>query len=138
MSQKWPYDGIEALSKCARLDMARNIARYPWFGIHNNVNIPFCIYQQHLDNQSHFDSGTAGTIIVINDRACIPPNFTDLKLSLVKGYKNHITCCDILELDLNTSQRLDTLAIYTVLTFLIDAPEFGFDSYRHKNSTIFK
>ncbi|KAH9953951.1 hypothetical protein BC827DRAFT_1158994 [Russula dissimulans] len=63
MSQKWPYDGIEALSKRAHLDMVQDIARYPWFGIHDNVNIPFRVYQQRLDNQSHFDSGTAGTII---------------------------------------------------------------------------
>ena len=137
MSQKWLYRGIEALSACAQLDMAEDVARNPWFGIHDNVNIPFRVYQQHLDNQSHFDSGTAGTVVIINDPACIPPRLPDLRLSLLEGSKNPITYCDILHFDRDSSQCLNHLAIHMVLKFLIDAPEFKFNTYNHKDSLIF-
>ncbi len=139
MSQKWSYRGIEMLSLHAWQDMARDTTKYPWFGMHNNVNIQFCIYQQCLDNQSHFDSSTAGTVIIINDPACTLPHFTDLKLGLVEGSKSPILYHDILQLDRNheTSQCLDTLAIHTVLKILIDAPEFRFDTYRQKDSPVF-
>jgi hypothetical protein len=137
MSQKWLYDGIKALSKCVHLDMVQDIARYPWFGIHNNVNIPFCVYQQCLDNQSHFDSGTAGMIVIIKDPACIPPSFADLKHSFLEGIKNPITSQTILQLDWDSSQCPKALAIHMVLNFLVEAPEFGFDTYKFKASPIF-
>jgi len=137
MSQKWLYDGIEALLTCAREDMAHDVKTYPWFGSHDNVNIPFRVYQQRLDNQSHFDSGTAGTIVVITDPACTPPRFTDLKPSLVKGGKNLITFQDILDIDQASCQCLDVLATHIILGFLLDTPEFQFDKYKHKASPVF-
>ncbi|KAH9965469.1 hypothetical protein BC827DRAFT_1153743 [Russula dissimulans] len=137
MSQKWSYDGIEALSVHAHCNMTQDIAQYPWFGIHDNVNIPFRIYQQRLDNQSHFDSGTAGTIVIITDPSCTPPCFMDLKLSLMEGYKNPITLFDILELEQASSHRFKALATHIVLSVLIDAPDFGFDKYKHKASSVF-
>src|SRR6266487_915784 len=59
MSQKWVYDGIETLSSQIQLELLKDIEKFPWFGTHDNVNIPFKIFQQRLNNQSHFDSGTA-------------------------------------------------------------------------------
>ncbi|KAH9961769.1 hypothetical protein BC827DRAFT_1091881, partial [Russula dissimulans] len=137
MSQKWSYDGIEALSIHAHCDMTQDIAQYPWFGIHDDVNILFQVYQQRMDNQSHFDSGTAGTIVIITDPACAPPCFTDLKLSLMEGYKNPITLFDILELEQVSSHCFDTLATHIVLNMLVDAPDFGFEDYKHKTSSVF-
>ena len=73
MSQKWVYDGIETLSAQQNTKLLKDIKSFPWFGVHDNVNIAFKAFQQRLSNQSHFDSGTAATIIVIKDpNACRP------------------------------------------------------------------
>ena len=50
MSQKWSYNGIEALSERAHKAMAEGMAKHPWIGIHDNVNIAFKVYEQRLQN----------------------------------------------------------------------------------------
>jgi hypothetical protein len=137
MSQKWLYDGIEALSVWACSAMTQDLATYSWFGLHDNVNIPFKVYEQRLDNQSHFDSSTAGTIIVIKDLACVAPNFAASRLKLAEGAKNPVTFSDILKLNLKSSGRLKALAVHLVLKFLVDAEEFDFENYKYNDSAMF-
>ena len=67
MCQKSAYNVIESLCDQARKQLHNDIKTHPWFGTHDNVNLPFRVYEQRLHNQSHFDSSTAGTIIVIVD-----------------------------------------------------------------------
>ena len=74
MSQKWSYDSIERLSARIHKALLEDIAKYPWFGTHDNINIPFRVYEQRLANQSHFDCGMAATIFVIKDPAAICPS----------------------------------------------------------------
>jgi hypothetical protein len=83
MSQKWSYSGIEILSEQAHNALTQDLAAHHWFGIHDNVNIPFQVYEQRLHNQSHFDSGTAGTIIVIKDPSCVYPSYADSRLARI-------------------------------------------------------
>jgi hypothetical protein len=45
MSQKWSYNGIQTLSERAREALAEDLATHSWFGIHDNVNIPFKVYE---------------------------------------------------------------------------------------------
>ena len=71
MSQQWAYSAIEHLAKCGQLSLQKDIKKYPWFGTHDNINIPLKVYEQTLSNQSHFDSGTAATIIVLKDPAAM-------------------------------------------------------------------
>ena len=63
VSQKCGYNGIEMLSQAAHEGLINDIRRYPWFGAHDNLNLGFKVYEQLLSNQSHFDSGTAATIM---------------------------------------------------------------------------
>jgi hypothetical protein len=67
MSQKWAYCAIKAISEQIHITLLDNILHYPWFGCHDNINLPFKVYEQWISNQSHFDSGTAATILVIKD-----------------------------------------------------------------------
>jgi hypothetical protein len=46
MSQKWLYTGIEMLAARSRHHLQNDIEQYPWFGAHDNVNIPFRVYEQ--------------------------------------------------------------------------------------------
>ena len=137
MSQKWSYNGIQTLSEKARKAMTEDMSKYPWFGMHDNVNIAFKIYEQRLNNQSHFDSGTAGTIIIIKDPACIAPNYADSRIKFTEGVSNPITFKDIIELESKASERLKAFAVHLILKFLTDAPEFEFDNYKYNDSAVF-
>ena len=65
MSQKWVYRGINTLTQQQQVLLLEDIKKYPWFGVHDNINVPFRAFQQRTGNQSHFDSGTAATILVL-------------------------------------------------------------------------
>jgi hypothetical protein len=137
MSQKWSYNAIQTLSGRAHKAMAEDTTKHPWFGIHDNVNIAFKVYEQRLNNQSHFDSGTAGTIVVIKDPACIIPDYTASRVAFVEGVNNPVTFRDIIQLESKASGRLKASAVHLVLKFLIDAPEFEFNEYKYSDNAIF-
>jgi hypothetical protein len=65
ISQKWVYIRINTLTQQQQVLLLEDIKKYPWFGIHDNINIPFRSFQQWIGNQNHFDSGTAVTILVL-------------------------------------------------------------------------
>ena len=137
MSQKWSYNGIETLSERAHKAMAEDMAKHPWLGIHDNVNIAFKVYEQRLRNQSHFDSGTAGTIVVFKDPACIAPDYSASRVKFIEGVSNPISFKDIVQLEVKASGRLKAIAVYQILRFLVDAPEFDLGNYRYSDSTVF-
>lgn len=137
MSQKWSYNGIQALSERAHEAMAEDIAKHPWFGMHDNVNIAFKVYEQRLKSQSHFDSGTAGTIIIITDPACTAPSFAASRNKFIDGVNNPISFKDIIQLEAQSSGRLKAFTVHLILKFLIDAPDFDFENYKYSDSTVF-
>jgi hypothetical protein len=51
MSQKWAYRAIETLSERIHIALLDDIQQYPWFGCHDNINLPFKVYEQRLNNQ---------------------------------------------------------------------------------------
>src|SRR6266487_891763 len=132
MSQKWAYSGIEKLSQAARDKLVNDVKTYPWFGTHDNLNLGFKVYEQRLSNQRHFDSGTAATVIIIKDPDCVPPSSRLAKEMLAHKEDNPLTYMDILKFDMRASSRLRTRAIYWLLSVLINAPEFDFDTYKQK------
>ena len=109
----------------------------PLFGTHDNINLPFCVYEQRLHNQSHFDSGTAATIIVIKDLSAVKPDLQAFQCQRALGAKNPITYKDILKLEQDAAPRLRKRAIHRVWHFLIDSTDFHFDTYEHKQNKIF-
>jgi hypothetical protein len=138
MCQKWAYDGIERLSGRVRNALLDDVTKYPWFGTHDNINIPFRVYEQRLANQSHFDSGTAATIFVIKDPTAIRPDNRAFQRQRAIGAKDPLTYKDVIKLEFVASARIRARAIYRVLSFLIDAPAFDFKTYDHSDNDIFK
>lgn len=63
MSQKWVYSALELLSQGKEDDLRYDIENFPWFGVHDNVNFAFRVFEQRSGHQNHFDSGTAGLIL---------------------------------------------------------------------------
>ena len=138
MCQKWAYDGIERLSACVRKALHNDIANYPWFGTHDNINIPFRVYEQRLSNQSHFDCGTAATIFVIKDPIAIRPSNHAFQQQQSVGAQDPITYKDVIKLEFSASTRIRACAVYKVLSFLTDAPAFSFETYDANYHDAFK
>jgi hypothetical protein len=102
--------------------MVEDLKQYPWFGMHDNVNIAFKVYEQRLSNQSHFDSGTAGTIIIVKDPACIVPNYAASKAKFIEGVNNPITFRDIVDLDSKASGHLKAAHVVDMLQQSPESP----------------
>ncbi|KAI0071977.1 hypothetical protein K474DRAFT_1651772 [Panus rudis PR-1116 ss-1] len=137
MSQKWAYTGIETLSEAARADMLRMIEIYPWYLAHDNMNLAYKTYEQRLDNQGRFDSGTAGTVFVVKSPAAVRPKVDDMQAAIAVGSKNPITPKDIYKLELKNAPFIRRRAIHRILRILIECPAFNFATYEHRDSDVF-
>ena len=118
MSQKWVYGGIDALAQQQQVLLLEDIKRCPWFGIHNNINIPFRAFQQRIGNQNHFDSGTVVTILVLKSCRAHWPN-RDLRMhQRALGADNLILGDKIFMLAIDAGPRINSQAISVVLQHL--------------------
>ena len=137
MSQKWVYQGISALARQQQVLLLEDIKKYPWFGVHDNVNIPFRTFQQRIGNQNHFDSGTAATILVLKSPLARWPD-RDLRMrQRALGADNLISAEEIFMLAMDAGPRIDSHAISVVLQFLIESPDFDFETYAFKEDLVF-
>ena len=123
MSQKWSYTAIEQLAKRLQDSLHNDINRNPWFGTHDNVNIPFKVYEQRLGHQSHFDSGTAATIIILKDPAAVRPDAHAYRQHLA-SVTRHLTVKDVYLLDRDAGPKITERVVSTVLSFLTGATAF--------------
>ncbi|PCH39257.1 hypothetical protein WOLCODRAFT_158812 [Wolfiporia cocos MD-104 SS10] len=117
------------LAVSAHKAMLNDIKNYPWFGSHDNLNIMHQVFEQRLSNQSHFDSGTAGTIFVVKDPSTVRLNGRELQAQIALGSKSPITLEEIYALDSVAGPRIHQRAVYKVLSILINSPGFDFESY---------
>jgi hypothetical protein len=137
MSQKWVYTGINALTQQQQVLLSEDIKKYPWFGVHDNINIPFRAFQQQIGNQNHFDSGTAVTILVLKNPLARWPD-RDLRIhQRALGADNLIPCDEIFMLAAGAGPQIDSYAISLVLQFLVESPDFDFETYAFKEDQIF-
>ena len=102
MSQKWVYKGIRALTSQQQVTLLEDIKIHPWFGMHDNVNIPFRAFQQRLGNRNHFDSGTAATILVLKNPHVRWPDRNLRIQQKILGAKNLISGEDIVMLEVDS------------------------------------
>ena len=135
MSQKWAYCTIKTLSEQMHITLLDDIQQYPWFG---NINLPFKVYEQQLSNQSHFDNGTAATILIIKDPNAIQPNNWAFQQQRALGAANPIMYKDIVKLKQDASLHLKAHAIHQVLMYLTTAPGFSFETYISNKQQLFK
>jgi len=98
MCQKSAYDVIDTLCDNTQKQLRNDIEKFPWFGTHDNINLPFRVYKQRLHNQSHFDSGTAAMIIIIKNPSTITPQLQAYQRQWALEAKSPITYKDILKL----------------------------------------
>ena len=130
---------IERLSNAARRALLSAIQTSPWLLVYDNLNIAMKAYEQRLDNLSHFDSGTAGTIFVFKDPAAPQlPMTSEMQDVLTVGSAHPITWKDIITRERQATPRIRERAIYRVLRFLVESPAFDFMTYENKDSAVFR
>jgi hypothetical protein len=135
--QKMMHRSVDEIASSAHCSLVADLARYPWFGCHNNINISFRVYEKQLNNQHHFNSGTAATVIIIKDPTCKSPDAFIAKETLISGSKTSISWLDILDLDTAACPRLLKLATHHVLWILTEVEPFDFGTYFYKDDPLF-
>ena len=106
--------------------------KFPWLIFHDNVNIPFHVFSQWLDNQGEFGNGTAATIYIKHSATPLSSTANqDLQENHAAGLKNPLMTLDILDLANESYPHIHTHVKYHVLQFLLDAPAFNFSTYKH-------
>ncbi len=109
MSQQWTYGAIDQLSASEHASLQINLQNFPWFGSHDNDNFKFRVFEHRSDHQSHFDSGTAGTIFVIKDPDTVAPSSVNLRAHqfLSCGHPL-ISAAEVFALEADAAPRLAT------------------------------
>ncbi|KAJ2936354.1 hypothetical protein H1R20_g739, partial [Candolleomyces eurysporus] len=139
MSHKWACDVVEALSAEARNEMLAKMETFPWVCSYDNVNIPFRVFSQRLDNQSELGQGTAATVYIKRDAEKLSEFLNQrLKEKQAEGIKKPLTARDIIKIDNECFPRVEEQMKHVVLRMLLDSPEFDLQSYKDKDSDALK
>jgi hypothetical protein len=126
MCQKWVYTGIDTLAEQQQVLLLEDIKKYPWFSIHDNINVPFRAFQQWIENQNHFDSGTTATILVLKTPLAHWPDRELQMCQKALGVEDLISGNDIFMFDRDARPQIDPHTISMVLRFLVELPDFDF------------
>lgn len=131
MSQKWAYKGIDTLAKRVNVELRHQIhdRNLLFYFSHDNVNIQFRVYEQRIDRQSHFDSGTATTIYLVPDSDGKRLDNPRLQEQRKIGRTNPITAKDIIKGPMSTAKRVVSRMRHWILQFLLDSPDFDLEKY---------
>lgn len=123
MSHKWTGNAVSQMSKRGMEEVVQLIKKFSWLISHNNVNIPFCVFSQRLDNKGEFGNGTVATVYIKRDAT---PLTKDINWALQEhrseGLKNPISALDIFKLSMETFPRIYDHATYYTLQFLLKSP----------------
>src|ERR1700685_829755 len=88
---------------------------FPWLISNNNVQIPFRVFSQRLDNQGELGNGTAATVYIKrNDKPLSDTANNDLKKCQATGMLNPLTELDILDLADQSFPPIEAHAVYQV------------------------
>ncbi len=93
MSQSWKYEALELLSASKHKAMERDLQDPDKQSVHSydNLNIRFTKIEQRLDNQTHFDSGCAATVFIIENPELPPPDVEAFRAQWAEGVLNPIS-----------------------------------------------
>ena len=137
-SQKWAFTGIDHIVQSPQRKYALDVRRRLFIVSHDNVNIPFRVYEPTVNRQNHFDSGTAATLYTFPQTDGLALNATAFQESRRSGRAQPIDEGTILTVNSNANPRMKPRFVHWILRFLLEAPEFEISSYRYRNSEILK
>ena len=137
-SQKWAFTGIGHIVESAQEEYVQDVRRRQFLITHDNVNIPFRVYEPTVNQQSHFDSGTAATLYTFPQTEGIVLDAAALQESRRSGRTNPIDGGTIFTVGTDANTRIRPRFIHWILRFLLEAPEFDVNDYKYRDSEILK
>ncbi|KAJ7905795.1 hypothetical protein B0H14DRAFT_3103084 [Mycena olivaceomarginata] len=138
MSNKWTGDAVERISDAAMGEMKQLMDQFPWLLSYDNALLPFKIFSQRIDKKSLLGNGTAATVYIKRSALALPPMANrSLQEFRLDGLRRPLTALEIFEISETSTVRQHTHTVFTILKFLIDSPEFNFESYSHHDSSVF-
>ncbi|KAH7890484.1 hypothetical protein F5I97DRAFT_1933785 [Phlebopus sp. FC_14] len=102
----------------------QRVQHLPFLILHDNVNIPFRIFSQQLDNQSYFDLETAATNRTLQEFRAV-------------DRKEPLTVHEIYALEKAAVPSCIRCNIHHVLQYLTECLEFDFATYSQRNNSMF-
>lgn len=136
MSFKWTGNAVDRISKRAMEEVVELMERFPWLISHDNVQIPFRVFSQRLDNKGEFGNGTAATVYIKRNATPLPETANlHLKQHRAEGLLNPLTEIDIMDMADASFPCIEKHSAYQVLRFLLECPEFDFKTYAYNDST---
>ena len=109
MSHKWTCNVIGKMSEKAMDEVNHLKDKYPWTLSYDNINIPFHVFSQRLDNQGEFGNGTAATIYIKRDAKPLPLSANrSLQETCAAGMRNPLTALDIFHLTLESTPHISS------------------------------
>ena len=138
MSQQWSARALKTISENEMKTVQDWVHQYPFVVTHDNVNIPFRVFAQRIDNQSHFDSGTASTLFFQPNAPPEPPlcNRT-LQEFRFEGRKTPLSALKIYDLASVAAPAQHDRDVFLMLQYLMDSTEFNFATYSNRDHPIF-
>ncbi|KAJ3497512.1 hypothetical protein NLJ89_g10340 [Agrocybe chaxingu] len=137
MSHKWTSNAVERISEQCMEEVRALMKLYPWTISYDNVNIPFRVFSQRLDNQGEHGNGTAGTIYMKpKARPLSIAANADLKNMRAAGMKTPLSSLDIMDLAQTSYPRVEKFMVYRVLQCLLDSPDFNRKTYFGRNNPL--
>ena len=112
---------------------------FPWLLTYDNINIPFRVFSQRLDNQTEFGNATAATVYI--KRSATPLSQTvnrDLQETRAEGLKNPLSSFDIMSLTFASYPHIDQQAKYETLRILLDSSDFDMQTYEYRDSPLLR
>jgi hypothetical protein len=99
MSHKWRGDVVGRMSQTSMKEVVKLMSIFLWLISHDNVQIPFCVFSQRLNNQGEFGNGTAATVYIKRDSLLFSKTANhNLKKARAAGMQNPLTALDILDI----------------------------------------
>jgi hypothetical protein len=137
MSHKWTCESIGRMSERAMAEALALAAIFPWLLSYDNVNIPFRVFSQRIDNQGDIGAGSAATIYI--KRGARPlPKTANMELQEIRkqGMRHPLNALEIFDLGTKSYPRIHQETKYQVLQFLLDCPQFDCGTYKDKDSPL--
>ena len=137
MSHRWACEAFVKIARAAKLNTQQAITNFPYFGSHDNVNIPMRVFSQRLHNQSHFINATAATIYILPLEALLPPDIAErARAQRREGARNPFPLKDLYHSPAEDARRarVAAQARHRILRFLLASPAFA--NYPHHDDPL--
>lgn len=135
MSHKWTAEAVGRISNRCMEEVVELMEKFQWLVSHDNLQIPFRVFSQRLNNKGEFGNRTATIVYIKRDAKPLSESANrDLKKQRAAGLHTPLTSLEIFQMANESAPRIETHSAYHVLRVLLDCPEFNFKTYKGRES----